>query len=935
LEFFEIFPWNKNFETGIDLIDEQHKQLVHILNQLAAHLANRSNPVTLNEIFKQLADYACYHFETEEQIWTTHFKNDEWYTNHEKTHESFIEKITLFQSSCNDKPLDDVIHDVVSFLSHWLAYHILDTDKRMAKAVLSLQSGHSLDTAKHHANAEMNGSMKVLINTVLTMYDSLSSRTLDLMREKALRKQAEEALLASEERLKFILDGSADGIWDWDIEQGVTYQSNDDEISIFQIISDTPEETERESTIHPADIRRIKADLQAHLDGKTEFFINKHRVLRKNTSWSWILTRGKITSRDQDGKPLHMVGTHSNVTERELASIIYAYSSQAMLVTDVNNIIISTNPAFTKVSGYTEQDIIGKSPNFLASSKYDKSFYLDMCNSIQSKGYWKGEVWCTRKNGEPYLISLKINTVVDTDGAIDHHIALFSDITKYKEVESTGLKTSELSNLIIQEAPIGIAIYNETGQCITANSAFAKINDSSIEQALSQNYTQLDSWQASHLADYAKEALATNTVQRFKLPFKPLPHKDIFIEGIFTPLKASDSQNLLLLIDDISLPIQLEEQLRRAQKLDALGKLTGGIAHDFNNIIGIIGGYTGLLKNIISDQPKAINYTDQIQRASDRAAKLTLKLLSFSQPRPLNASLVNINTLLLSLQHMLTTTLTPRIKLELDLSTDLWPVYLDSNDFEDAIVNMSINAMHAIEKNGYFHIHTFNQLLTPLDAQVLNLEAGDYVVLKLSDNGCGMDNETKEKIFEPFYTTKGEKGSGLGLSQVYGFVIRSNGSIQVQAQTGQGSHFSLFFPRSTLTEPTEKDEPSHHNNTLTGHENILVVDDEDSLLALSAEILQLDGYQVFTAESAQQALKILETEKINLLLSDVIMPEMDGYQLASIVTKQYPDIKILLFSGYSEHPYENLVDADLHDNLLRKPFTSNALRQRVRDLLNS
>ena len=200
IEFFEIFPWDKNFETGIDLIDEQHKKLVHILNKLAAHLANRSSTIMLNTIFDDLANYADYHFTSEEKIWNAHLKDDDWYTTHKKTHASFMDKAASLKEEENKKPLDDVILDIVSFLSQWLGYHILDTDKRMAKAVLALESGASLEEAKVVANDAMSGSMKVLIDTVLSMYDSLSVRTLDLMREKALRKQAEEALLASEER---------------------------------------------------------------------------------------------------------------------------------------------------------------------------------------------------------------------------------------------------------------------------------------------------------------------------------------------------------------------------------------------------------------------------------------------------------------------------------------------------------------------------------------------------------------------------------------------------------------------------------------------------------------------------------------------------------------------------------------------------------------
>ena len=203
LEFFEIFPWDKNFECGINEIDAQHKLLVDILNHLAAHLANRSHPDTLNTYFDRLAAYADYHFKTEEDIWKKHFKDDEWLLSHEQTHHSFIDEVVRLRTEEGVKSLDEVIQDIVSFLSKWLAYHILDSDKRMAKAVLAIQSGASLEEAKAHANKEMGGLMQVLIETVLNMYEKLSIRSMDIMREKTLRKRAEVRLLKAKKEADF------------------------------------------------------------------------------------------------------------------------------------------------------------------------------------------------------------------------------------------------------------------------------------------------------------------------------------------------------------------------------------------------------------------------------------------------------------------------------------------------------------------------------------------------------------------------------------------------------------------------------------------------------------------------------------------------------------------------------------------------------------
>ena len=201
VEFFEVFPWNINFETGVPLIDEQHKKLVDLLNKLAAHLANKADPVELNKVFAELASYADHHFKSEEDIWFPHFKEDMWYVSHKCVHDTFLTRVVELKEEEGSKPLDEVIEDILQFLTHWLAHHILDSDKRLAKALRAIESGLTLDQAKKRADQEMSGSMEVLIETVLSMYDTLSSRTLDLMRETTERKQTEKALRESEAKL--------------------------------------------------------------------------------------------------------------------------------------------------------------------------------------------------------------------------------------------------------------------------------------------------------------------------------------------------------------------------------------------------------------------------------------------------------------------------------------------------------------------------------------------------------------------------------------------------------------------------------------------------------------------------------------------------------------------------------------------------------------
>ena len=404
----------------------------------------------------------------------------------------------------------------------------------------------------------------------------------------------------------------------------------------------------------------------------------------------------------------------------------------------------------------------------------------------------------------------------------------------------------------------------------------------------------------------------------------------------FVPVEDEETGILRLMgwTQDITERKASEEQLRLAQKMDALGKLTGGIAHDYNNMLAVILGYSEILEIKLEDQPKLNKFVSQISHAAKRGAKLTQKLLSFTRHKSSNEENLNINSLLLYDKDMLEKTLTARIKLVYELEDDLWNVWLDKSELEDVIINLSINAMHAINGNGQVTIQTSNKSFNKTDALDLQLMPGDYVLLSLTDTGCGMDEITKEKMFDPFYSTKGELGTGLGLSQVYGFVQRNNGNIKVNSELNQGTRLTLYFPRYHEIDSDNESAIDNIDVDLSGNEVIMVVDDEPSIRSLTTDILSQQGYRIICAENGKQALEILEKESIDLLLSDVIMPEMDGYQLAQAIQKKYPAIKIQLASGFTNDHQINLIDDNLHKSLLHKPYDSTTLLLRIRKLLD-
>ncbi len=376
-----------------------------------------------------------------------------------------------------------------------------------------------------------------------------------------------------------------------------------------------------------------------------------------------------------------------------------------------------------------------------------------------------------------------------------------------------------------------------------------------------------------------------------------------------------------------------EEHSKRSQKMDALGKLVGGIAHDYNNMLGVILGYAELLEMKYEELNDGESYVAEIIRAGERGRVLTRKMLAFSKSESSNPSACNINQALIDLKDMLSKSLTASIKLHYDLYEHSWPIWVDINELEDAILNICINAKYAMPKGGSLTITTQNTYLSRDEAKLLGLSANDYLKLCITDTGCGMDDETKTHVFDPFFTTKGESGNGLGLSQVFAFMERSSGIINLYTQINEGSQFSLYFPRHNKAQKTNKSFDSHSAPQLTGKEHILVVDDEPALRELAKQILTHFGYKVTTASSGEVALEVLASQHIDLMLSDIIMPNMDGYQLSRLVTKQYPKVKIQLASGFSDNRH---TDSDLYlrQNMLHKPYSSKELLTSIRLLLD-
>jgi len=489
----------------------------------------------------------------------------------------------------------------------------------------------------------------------------------------------------------------------------------------------------------------------------------------------------------------------------------------------------------------------------------------------------------------------------------------------------------------------GVITINQLGRILTFNETAESMFGYKSEEVIGKNVSMLmpdpersahDTYLQNHLTTGVAHIIGIGrNVTALKKNAETFPMRLSVNEY---PAKIDGERWFIGSCKDITLQKQQEEQLRRSMKMDAIGKLTSGVAHDYNNMLGVIMGYSEILAERAKDHPEFIEYINHITHAAERAAKLTKQLLSISRRRADSAEATLINDVLHNNEQILAKTLTSQIKLSIKPAKDLWITLIDSGSLEDALLNLSINAMHAMPEGGELKISTSNVQVGSLDAQVLNIPRGDYIKLTLLDSGCGMTDEIISRIFDPFYSTKGESGTGLGLSQVYNFVTQSKGAIKVYSELGHGTCFSIYLPRDLNKHFTSEAEYSSkiNDDELNGTANILIVDDELALREVTEEILSSHGYNVFCSSSGKEALITLESEKIDLVLSDVIMPEMDGFELAHIIHYKYPDIKIQLCSGFENVKGKSVTNKDLSTNLLTKPFTAKQLLIKIKEIQN-
>jgi PAS domain S-box-containing protein len=508
-------------------------------------------------------------------------------------------------------------------------------------------------------------------------------------------------------------------------------------------------------------------------------------------------------------------------------------------------------------------------------------------------------------------------------------------------VRSRLAETQQRLSTAIEQIAEAVMITDTEGTILYVNPAFEQVSGYSRAEAIGRNPRILKSEkQDDTFYDELWKTLAAGGVWEGRLVNRRKDGTLYTGDIIITPVRDQQGEivNYVATQHDISREIQLEQQFQQSQKMEALGRLAGGIAHDFNNLLTIIHLSTRLLERQVQPNTTLWKHIQRIEETGERAASLTKQLLSFSRREIIESQIVNLNDLVTALGGMLQRVIGEDIELVTTLGESLWSLKTDPSQLEQVIVNLAVNARDAMPEGGTLTIETANVILDPrYAAQHVDARPGEHVMLAVSDTGVGIPDDVRPHLFEPFFTTKErEQGTGLGLSTVFGIVRRGDGHIRVISEEGQGARFEIYIPSTQERKPEEAQRATPLSEG-QGTGTILLVEDEDGVRELTARTLILQGYQVLVAGNGQEALQVSAgfDGQIDLLLTDVVMPLMDGRALVKQLQPQRPDMRVLYMSGYADRPLVRQFMSDPKIAFLAKPFTMEALIEKIHTVLEN
>ncbi len=625
-------------------------------------------------------------------------------------------------------------------------------------------------------------------------------------------------------------------------------------------------------------------------------------------------------------------------------------AANAIIITNRDGVIQWVNPAFVTLTGYTLEESLGRNPRELVrSGRHNRAFYAHMWQTVVGGQVWHGEIINRRKDGSYYTEEQTITPVRDKAGQISHFVAIKQDITERKQTEAALLEAQQQLQQAVSAGNVGLWDWDLRANRVSYSAEWKQ----QIGYEAHEISDDFNEWQDRVHPDDLERCLQTvqafiaNPWPNYQLEFR-FRHKD----GSYRTILATAS----LLFDETGRPSRmvgahlditslkqletekeaLAAQFYQTQKMESIGRLAGGIAHDFNNLLVPILGYAEIGMMSLPAESALYGHFSQIKAAGDRAANLTRQILAFSRQQILEMTIVNLNEVVLGFQKMLNRLIRENIELKTQLAPKLKPIKADAGQIEQVLLNLAINAQDAMPDGGQLTIETSNVVLDEnYAAQHADTRPGQHVLLTVSDTGHGMDTATRQRIFEPFFTTKERgKGTGLGLSTVFGIVKQHGGNIWVYSEPGLGTTFKVYWPVAEAAVAADI-KPQPDIVLLGGTETVLVVEDETSVRQLVGETLLAQGYHVLLADEPEKGLSLAATHDgpIHLLLSDVVLPKMNGPELYRRLVSVRPDLKVLYVSGYTDDTLEFFHVMDEGTAFLQKPFAIRSLLHKVRTVL--
>jgi two-component system cell cycle sensor histidine kinase/response regulator CckA len=626
--------------------------------------------------------------------------------------------------------------------------------------------------------------------------------------------------------------------------------------------------------------------------------------------------------------------------ERERLAAIVESSDDTILSKDLDGRITSWNAGAERMYGYAAAEAVGRHVSFIVPPDRHEELSGLMERVARGERVSHLETIRVRKDGRRIDVSLSIAPMKDGSGRVVGASTIARDITERKATERELRESEERYRDLVENARDIIYTHDLEGNYMSVNSAGEQLLGYTREEARGMSQLQVV---APEYHERAREMIARKlagkgkTVYELEVVAKDGRRLAVEVNSRLT-YRDGVAVGVQGIARDVSERRELEEQLRQAQKMEAVGRLAGGVAHDFNNLLTVINGYSDITIGRLPAEDPLRSQVEEVRKAGERAAGLTRQLLAFSRKQVLRPEVIDLNEVVSEMEKMLRRLIGEDIVLRAALGPGLGSVKADPGQVEQVLMNLAVNARDAMPCGGRLTIGTENVYLDEAyAAHHVSVAPGRYVMLAVSDTGVGMDEETRARIFEPFFTTKEKgKGTGLGLSTVYGIVKQSGGNIWVYSEAGRGTTFKIYLPRVDA-DAREHRPAAESAEGLTGTETILLAEDDEPVRDMTRIILSDYGYRVLAAENGAAAIAIFESteETIDLLLTDVVMPGVSGRELADRLTRLRPETKVLYMSGYTDDAIVHHGVLEEGVNFLQKPFTPDALARRVREVLGS